>query len=180
MANHQILSSTFLLTLLLMVGLFFFIKASVKDRIQQIQIVSEEPKEVLLSTLQQYFSQRAYQVDSTKVQDDLIIFQGFVRPSLFLAIFLTVLAACGLLCFAVVLSFLFPSYGSLSFLLILLAPISGLFYWRKAGRIEEVTLKMKKNDSDIQQTLILVEGHRDELAQLQQAWPLNILSLSKP
>lgn len=179
MANNQILSSTFFLTLLLIVGLFFFIKASVKDRIQQIQLVSEEPKEVLLSALQQYFSQRAYRVDPAKVQDELIIFQGFVRPSLFLAIFLTVLASCGLLCFAVVLTFLLPSYGSLSFLLLLLAPFSGLFYWRRAGRIEEVALKMQKNNSDEQKTLVMVQGHRDELAKLEQAWPLNIPSLSK-
>ena len=141
--NNPILSSTFFLTLLLMVGLFFFIRASVKDRTQQLQLVAEESVESLWPTLQQYFSQRAYRVASTEAQDNLVVFQGFVKPSLFLAIFLTVLGICGLLCLAVVLSFLFPAFGSLFFLLILLGPGSGIFYWRKAGRIEEVALKVE-------------------------------------
>ncbi len=162
-----------------MVGLFFFIRASVKDRIQQLQLVTEESVESLLPTLQQYFSQRAYQVASSEAQNNLVIFQGFVQPSLFLAVFLTVLAACGLLCFAVVLSFLFPDSGGLFLLLTILAPVSGIFYWRKSGRIEEVALKVEKNDSNDQQTIVTVTGHRDELAQLKQAWPLKIASLSK-
>ncbi|MGB3695756.1 MAG: cofactor assembly of complex C subunit B [Spirulinaceae cyanobacterium] len=177
--NNPILSSTFFLTLLLMVGLFFFIRASVKERIEQLQLVAEESAESLRPALQQYFSQRAYRVASSEPQDNLVIFQGFVKPSLFLAIFLTVLAVCALLCLAVVLSFLFPASGGLFLLLTILAPLSGIFYWRKAGRIEEVALKIEQDDSNNQQSLVTVTGHRDELAQLKQAWPLRIASLSK-
>ncbi|MEQ8754914.1 MAG: cofactor assembly of complex C subunit B, partial [Coleofasciculus sp. G1-WW12-02] len=42
--STPILSSTFLLTLLLAVGLFFFIRASVKDRTQKVQLIAQEPE----------------------------------------------------------------------------------------------------------------------------------------
>ena len=104
--DTTILSSTFLLTLLLAVGLFFFIRASVKDRTQQVQLIASEPEESLLARLQHYFEQRAYRVADVDAATRQVIFQGFVRPSWFLAIFLTVLAACGILCLSLVLSFL--------------------------------------------------------------------------
>jgi len=110
--NTAVLSSTFLLTLLLAVGLLFFIRASVKDRIQQVQLIAEEPEESLLSRLQQYFDQRAYRVAAVDAATNQVIFQGFVRPSWFLAIFLTVLAACGILCLSLVLSMLYPTFAS--------------------------------------------------------------------
>jgi uncharacterized membrane protein len=111
--NTAVLSSTFLLTLLLAVGLLFFIRASVKDRIQQVQLIAEEPEESLLSRLQQYFDQRAYRVAAVDAATNQVIFQGFVRPSWFLAIFLTVLAACGILCLSLVLSMLYPTVRQL-------------------------------------------------------------------
>ncbi|HSF73309.1 MAG TPA: cofactor assembly of complex C subunit B, partial [Microcoleus sp.] len=47
--NTAVLPSTFVLTLLLAVGLFFFIKASVKDRIEQVKLASESAQESLLT-----------------------------------------------------------------------------------------------------------------------------------
>ncbi len=60
--NTAVLPSTFVLTLLLAVGLFFFIKASVKDRTEQVKLSSDSAQESLLTQLQQYFSDRAYRV----------------------------------------------------------------------------------------------------------------------
>ncbi|NEQ63648.1 MAG: cofactor assembly of complex C subunit B, partial [Moorea sp. SIO4A1] len=102
--NTTILASTLWLTLLLAVGLFFFIRASVKDRIQQVKLASPETEESLLNQLKQYFYQRAYQVAAVDAATNQVTFQGIVRPSWFLAIFLTVLAACGILCLSLVLS----------------------------------------------------------------------------
>jgi uncharacterized membrane protein len=169
--NTTIFSSTFLLTLLLAVGLVFFIRASVKDRIQQVKLIAEQPEESLLAQLQQYFDQRAYQVASVDRATNQVVFQGFVRPSWFLAIFLTFLAACGLLCLALVLSMLYPTSNSIFLGLIFLAPVAGLFYWQKAGRSEQVCLKVElfaSNESKTQ-SLITVTAHRDELAAMQQA-----------
>ncbi len=172
--NTTILSSTFLLTLLLAVGLFFFIRASVKDRTQQVELIAQEPEESLLSRLQQYFDQRAYRVATVDAATNQVTFQGFVRPSWLLATFLTVLAACGILCLSLVLSFLYPPLTSVFLGLVLFAPIAGIFYWKKAGRSEQVSLKVKAVPTQElgTQTLVTVIGHRDELIQLQQTLQL--------
>ncbi len=173
--NIPILSSTFLLTILLAVGLFFFIRASVKDRTQQVELIAQEPEESILARLQQYFDQRAYRVAAVDAAQNQVIFQGFVRPSWFLAIFLTVLTACGSLCLSLVLSVLYPSFSSGFLALVLLAPAAGVFYWKNAGRSEQVSLKVQAlpTQETGTQTLITVTAHRDELQQLQQALKLN-------
>lgn len=176
--NPPILSSTLLLTLLLMVGLFFFIRASAKDRTQQVKLIVDEPEASLLSKLQQYFEQRAYQVAAIEAAQNQITFQGFVRPSWFLATFLTFLAACGLLCLALVLSLLYPSLGNIFLALTMLAPAAGIFYWKKAGRIEQASLKVEAlaDEGKAGQSIIIVTAHRDELLQLQQTLPLKVRS----
>lgn len=172
--NTTVLSSTFLLTLLLAVGLLFFIRASVKDRTQQVKLIAEEPEESLLKRLQQYFDQRAYRVVAVDAATNQVTFQGFVRPSWLLAIFLTVLAALGILCLSLVLSLLYPRFTSLFLGLVLVAPAAGVFYWKKAGRIEQVSLSVETEPTQTAntQSLITVTAHRDELQQLQQALKL--------
>jgi glucan phosphoethanolaminetransferase (alkaline phosphatase superfamily) len=176
--NTTVLSSTFLLTLLLAVGLLFFIRASVKDRTQQVKLIAEEPEESLLKRLQQYFDQRAYRVVAVDAATNQVTFQGFVRPSWLLAIFLTVLAALGILCLSLVLSLLYPKFTSLFLGLVLVAPAAGVFYWKKAGRIEQVFLSVETEltQTTNPQSLITVTAHRDELQQLQQALKLKPLA----
>ncbi len=175
--NTTILSSTFLLTLLLAVGLFFFIRASVKDRTEQVRLIALEPEDSLLTRLQQYFDQRAYQVAAVDAATHQVTFQGFVRPSWFLAIFLTVLAACGILCLSLVLSMLYPTLTVVFVALVLLAPAAGVFYWQNAGRSEQVFLKVEAvpTQNTQPQSLITVTAHRDELISLQQALNLKPL-----
>src|SRR6476646_1832913 len=91
--NAAILPSIFVMTLLMVVGLMFFIRASVKDRTQEVQLVAEQAEELLLDRVQQYFDQRAYKVAALDAAQNQVTFQGVVRPSWFLAIFLTLLAA---------------------------------------------------------------------------------------
>lgn len=172
--NTPILSSTFLLTLLLVVGLLFFIRASVKDRTQQVGLIAQESEESILTRLQQYFDQRAYRVAALDAATNQVTFQGFVRPSWFMAIFLTTLAACAILCLSLVLSFLYPLLDRFFLGLVLLSPAAGVFYWKKAGRNEQVSLRVEPvslQEKGIQ-TLITVTAHRDELQQLQQALKL--------
>lgn len=168
------LPSILIITLLLVVGLVFFIRASVKDRTEQVQLIAQEPEESLLTRLQQYFDQRAYRVTAVDAATNQVTFQGFVRPSWFLAIFLTVLAACSIFCFAIVLSSLYPQFTSVFVGLILLAPAAGVFYWQRAGRDEEVFLKVESftTEDTTTQSLITVTAHRDELAQLKQSLKL--------
>lgn len=148
------------------IGLFFFIRASVKDRTKQIQLIPEESEDVLLAKLQEYFEARAYKLTSVDPQNRQVAFKGFVQPSLFLAILLSLLAVVGLSCLALVLFLLFPGANNLFWLSILVAPLAGVFYWRKAGRWEEILLQVKSEGDNL--NLVTVTAHRDELIQLQE------------
>lgn len=165
--------STLLLTLLMMVGLFFFVKASVKDRIQQVKLIAYSSEESLLHQLEQYFSNRAYRVAALEAEQ--VTFAGLVRPSIFLAIFLTLLVASGLLCLGLVLSLLMPQIGTGFLGLVLLSPLAGWFYWRGAGRQEQVQLKVEPlsvANNGIPAQILTVTAHRDELAELQRTLKL--------
>jgi hypothetical protein len=168
--NNSTLISTFFLTLLLIVGLVFFIRASVKDRTETIKLVVTEPIEVLLDKLQKYFEQRAYQLIDVDKSANKLVFQGFVQPSWFLAVFLSALAGIGLFCLALVLNLLIPTVGQLFFSIVLLAPLAGVFYWQKSGRLESVLLKIEQQQTTNDKQAIAIVAHRDELAQIQQAF----------
>ncbi|MEA5532804.1 cofactor assembly of complex C subunit B [Crocosphaera sp. XPORK-15E] len=174
----SILTSTFFLTLLLMVGLFFFIRASVKDRTQQVKLMAQLPKISLLEQLQTYFTQRAYDLTAVDPQQETMTFEGFVRPSWFLAIFLSILAAVGLLCLGFVLCFIYPPLTPLFLGIGLLSPLAGVFYWKKAGRLEKVRLTLENTTESAlgECSVVTVIAHRDELIQLQQTLALKPIS----
>lgn len=172
-----ILTSTALLTALLAVGLFFFIRASTKDRIEVAKLLAEQQGTPLLERLQQHFTERAYRISSVNPDRNQVVYEGIVRPSLFLAIFLSSLAAVGLLCLALVLSLSFPDFSQIFLILLLFAPVAGIFYWRKSKRPEQVTLQVEAlaDESQPAQSLLTVTAHRDELAELRQALGLKLL-----
>lgn len=174
MLDTTVLSSTFLLTVLLGIGLIFFIKASTKERSTELNLVAEGSEESVLPKLEQYFSSRAYKIDRLDPQSQSVTFKGMVRPSWFLAIFLSSLAASGLACLGLVLGFIYPSIGNWFLVLVLFSPVAGWFYWRGAGRMEYVSIQVEPvlNSTGQTQTLIKVIGHRDELAILQQSLQL--------
>lgn len=178
--NSAVLSSTFLLTLLLAVGLFFFIRASVKDRTEQVQLLCDQSEESVLTQLQQYFQARAYQMTAVDPQRHQLTFEGYVKPSWFLAVFLTALAAIGMLCLALVLMILFPSAGPIFLSLILLAPVAGIFYWQRAGRVEAVSIQVQPETDPTSNphSLITLKAHRDEIAELLRAVSFKPVSVS--
>jgi hypothetical protein len=178
--NTLALTSTLFLTGLLLIGLLFFIRASAKDRTQVSRLQAEQPEAVLIEQLQQYFSQRAYRIAAVDATQNQVTFEGLVRPSLFLAVFLTALAGIGILCLALVLSLLLPRWGSVFPGLTLLSPLAGLFYWKQSERREQVLLQIEPlpptNDIDRPPlNLLTVTAHRDELAELQRALSLKPL-----
>lgn len=191
-----ILSSTFFLTVLLLIGLVFFIRASTKDRIEVAQLITHHEQEHVLEQLQRYFSERAYRLVEADPNRDLVTFEGFVRPSWFLAIFLSALAAVGLLCLSLVLTYLFPETSPALLAVVLLSPGAGVFYWKRSARLEQVSLRVEalgesslKYDQSVAsnadaddssasaKTGILVRGHRDELTELQRSLNLKRLDV---
>ncbi|ESA32311.1 hypothetical protein N836_27360 [Leptolyngbya sp. Heron Island J] len=155
--------------MLLGVGLFFFIKAATKDRTEVAEFLTEQSPDVLHQKLLNYFQNRAYTLASaTPDSDDWITLTGLVRPSVFLAIFLAFLAAVALMCFALVLTTLFSGYGALFFILVLLAPVAAIAYWKQAKREEQIAFRI---DDTEQGCTLTVRGHRDELIQLRSQAP---------
>jgi len=171
-----VLSSTVVLTFLLAVGLFFFIRASVKDRTEVARLVAEGEQVPFLETLQRYFTERSYRLATVNADTNQVTYEGMVRPSWFLAIFLSLLAAVGLLCLSLVLGFIFPMARLFFLGLVLLAPVAGIFYWRRAGRPEQVSLQVESFQTDAASlvNVLTVKAHRDELIQLQRS--LNLKS----
>lgn len=165
-----------MLTLLLMVGLFFFIRASIKDRTEQMEFIATEAEESVFERLQTYFEKRSYQIKNVDGVNNTVTYQGFVPPSGFMAVFLSLLTALGLVCVALVLALLFPSI-SFGFLAIcLLSPAAGFFYWKRAGKMEQVTLQITKATpiTEIPKQLITITAHRDELIMLRQVMPYKL------
>ena len=150
----------------MMIGLFFFIRASVKDRTKEIQLIPDESADILIKKLQEYFEQRAYRITAVDPDNKEVTFKGFVQPSLFLALLLTFLAVVGLSCLALVMFLLFPNVKLLFWFLLVFAPVAGIFYWNKAGRWEKVLLRVSSQSSS--PNLVSVIAHRDELIQLQE------------
>jgi hypothetical protein len=173
--DTAILPSTLLLTFLLSVGLFFFIRASTKDRTEVAQLVSEQDEATLMSQLREYFRARSYRVAAVDPEQNQVMLEGNVRPSWFLAVFLTVLAATGILCLSLVLSQIFPNLSGFFIGAVLLSPLSGVFYWKKAGKLEKVSLKVEPTQSESpSSSRITVTAHRDELIELKRV--LNLKS----
>jgi hypothetical protein len=172
--TNTVIYSTLFLTLLMMVGLFFFIRASTKDRTEVLVLDPPTTTATTLEALTVYFEQRAYRLVADPDPNQICL-TGQVRPSTFLAIFLSSLAAVGGLCFALVLSSLFPGMGLAFGGLVLIAPAAGWFYWQRAGREEQVTLMTKVEDTP--QPQVIVTAHRDELIALEQAWKTQLQAL---
>ena len=166
-----VFSSTLILTLLMMVGMVFFIRASAKDRTQTVEFGSEVAEVDLLDQLKDYFDQRAYQVTQVDADSGWITLLGLVRPSLFIAFFVSAMAAVGLLCLGLMTSYTLGWSESQVLGLLLLSPLAGLFYWRKAGRPEEVRFSLKPAAADPYQTQLTVVAHRDEVLQLRSRLP---------
>lgn len=166
-----VLGSTVFLTILLAIGLFFFIRASVKDRTQVVTLQAAGAQPTVLEQLQRYFVERSYRLTAVDAATNQVTYEGFVQPSLPLAIFLSVLAGIGFLCLALVLALLFPGAARVLPILGLLGPLAGWFYWRRAGRVETVALRVESvaTEDDAPLNLVQVTAHRDELLALQRS-----------
>jgi len=172
-----VIPSTFFLTLLLAIGLLFFIRAAVKDRTEVAKFISNQSNEQLFSLIKDYFEQRSYQVITTNSTQSKITFNGRVRASWFMTIFLTVLAAVGISCLSLILSISVPHLSYFWVGLVALSPVAGLFYWKQAERDEQVQLQIDAvniPNGEIHQ-LVTVTAHRDELTILKRSGNLLML-----
>ena len=197
----------------MVIGLVFFIRASTKDRIEVMQFSSRQDADALRQAVIKYFYSRAYKPLSEEDQSEEdgaesdnnqaasdgptilngMTFVGMVSPSIFLAVFLSGLAAAGFACLGLVSVMLFPAWGAAVWALVVVSPLAGVFYWRKSSRPEKIVLRVDSfdgasagdgasADQSAQETVgsedrvssilskLIVKGHRDELADLEIAF----------
>ncbi len=87
------------------------------------------------------------------------------------AAFLTFCTFMGLGSFGLVLSILLPDIGAKSYLLTLLSPYAGIYYWNNAQREDVVKIKMETSDDD-QTTSIIAQGGKEDLERFSKALSL--------
>lgn len=160
------LGSTLLLTLLMAIGLVFFLRAASKDRTTVVDVHSPQPPVQVLDGLSTWLTARGWQTEAGDPERQLLRFRGQVRSSLPLALLLSLLGSVGAACLGLVLRQLWPGLGWWPLLLALLGPLAGLLYRRRAQREEAVELRLISHDSATGSALRL-RAHRDELIALE-------------
>jgi Cofactor assembly of complex C subunit B len=161
-----VLPSTFFLSIMIVIGLIFFIRASTKTRIETTVWSVPQPAEQVLKDVTEYLENRAYRLKSVDREQDRVVFSGLVGASWGMAIFLSTLAAIGAICLGLVLAVQFPQLGYRGGAAVFLAPMAGWFYFKKSQRPEQVLLTVRASEGD-QDTRLRITAHRDELASLQ-------------
>jgi hypothetical protein len=160
-------ASTLLLTVLLAIGLVFFLRASSKDRTTVVDVQSPRPDLEVLEGLVAWLGQRGWQPTAKDPQRQVLRFSGQVQASLSLALLLSLLGSLGAGSLALVLHQLFPGSGWWVLGLVLLGPLAGRIYWRRAARPESLELRLIEEPAGGGSTLRL-RAHRDELIALEK------------
>lgn len=156
------LASTLLLTLLLAVGLVFFLRAASKDRTTIVDVHSPRPALEVLEGLSGWLTNRGWHTAAADPERTMLRFEGKVEASTPLALLLSLLGSLGASCLGLVLRQLLPQLGWWPLALAMLGPAAGLLYRRKAARPESFELRLLANGEKAGSTLRL-RAHRDEL-----------------
>ena len=166
-AMTQALGSTLPLTLLLVIGLVFFLRAASKDRTTVVEIRSSKPPLEVLPALAEWLHGRGWVAEETNPERRLLTFSGQVEASGALAVLLSVLGGVGAGCLGLVLCQLLPALAWWPLLLTLLGPLAGVVYRRRAARAETVELRLISHD-EATGSALQMRAHRDELIALEQ------------
>ncbi len=161
-------NSTLLLTILLAIGLFFFLRASSKDRTTVVEITSSKKPVDVLNVMCEWLNSRGWKQSGGDFDQRILIFTGQVVSSRLLAIFLSLLGGFGSCALGLVIIQIYPTLGWWPILLGMIGgPLSGIIYFKKSAREEKFELRLISNDKDIKMTSIRLRAHRDELISLE-------------
>ena len=161
------LKSTFLLTILLSIGLFFFLRASSKDRTTTIEISTETDPIETLNIICSWLKLRGWNQVGGNSEKKTLTFTGQVTSSNSLAIFLSVLGGLGSCSLGLVIRQIYPNLSWWPILLGLIGgPISGIIYSKKSKR--EETFEFRLLDEFDKSTKLRLRAHRDELISLEK------------
>jgi len=161
------LNSILLLTILLAIGLFFFLRASSKDRTTVVEVSSIQKPVKVLNDLYEWLNMRGWKQIGGDFDQRILIFKGQVVSSKFLAIFLGFLGGFGSCALGLVIIQIYPVLGWWPILLGFIGgPLSGIVYFKKSAREEKFELKLINKDDD-ETTFMRLRAHRDELISLE-------------
>jgi hypothetical protein len=158
--------STLLLTLLLAIGLVFFLRAASKDRTTTVEVRSSKPALEVLGALSTWLEERGWQAEASDPERRSVLYRGQVTSSPLLTVLLSMLGGVGAGCLGLVWHQLLPALGWWPLLMALLGPLAGLIYRRRAARDETVELRLVSHDQATGSALKL-RAHRDELIALE-------------
>ena len=161
------LKSTFILTILLFIGLFFFLRASSKDRTTTIEITTEKDPIDSLNIICSWLKLRGWNQIGGNIDQKSLTFKGQVVSSNSLAIFLSILGGIGSCSLGLVIKQIFPSLNWWPILLgVIGGPISGIIYSKNSQR--EETFEFRLLDTLDNSTKLRLRAHRDELISLEK------------
>jgi hypothetical protein len=160
-------NSTLLLTLLLAIGLGFFLRAASKDRTTVVDVHSPRPALEVLDGLTAWLTARGWCTDGGDPSRQVLRFRGQVASSPTLAVLLSLLGGLGAACLGLVLRQLWPLLGWWPVLLALLGPAAGLIYRRRSQRAETLELRLIETTAAMGGSSLRLRAHRDELIALE-------------
>ncbi len=161
------LNSTLLLTILLFIGLFFFLRASSKDRTTTIEVVSKKKPIEVMNLICNWLKLRGWKQIGGDTDKKILSFKGQVISSKLLAIFLSILGGLGSCSLGLVIVQLYPSLNWWPILLGLIGgPLSGIIYTNKSTREETFEFRLIDNE-EFKETQLRLRAHRDELIALE-------------
>ncbi len=160
-------SSTLFLTILLAIGLGFFLRAASKDRTTVVDVQSPLPPLAVLKGISFWLEERGWKKNGGNVEEKLLVFNGNVSSSTFLVIFLSCLGGLGSACLGLVLIQLYPVLSWWPLLLAVIgAPLAGIVYRTKSQREESLELRLLSSDLS-KNSVLRIKAHRDELIAIQ-------------
>ena len=162
------LNSTLLLTILLAIGLFFFLRASSKDRTTVVEITSSKKPLEVLNVMYEWLNLRGWKQSGGDFDQKILIFKGQVVSSKLLAIFLSLLGGFGSSALGLVIIQIYPTLDWWPILLGLIGgPLSGMIYFKKSAREEKFELRLISKEDNEEMTSMRLRAHRDELISLE-------------
>ena len=160
-------SSTLFLTILLAIGLVFFLRAASKDRTTVVDVQSPLPPLEVLDGISLWLEERGWKKNGGNIEEKLLLFNGSVASSTFLTIFLSCLGGLGSACLGLVLIQLYPSLSWWPLMLAVIGgPLSGMIYRKRSKREEFLELKLLSADLS-NNSILRIRAHRDELIAIQ-------------
>ena len=154
--------STFTLTILLAIGLAFFLRAASKDRTTVVNISSPLEPLPVLEGLSTWLEERGWRGEGGDADRRILKFNGTVSSSPALAIFLSVLCGLGGACLGLVVIQLYPALSWWPLILAGLGPFAGVFYRTRSSRQESLEIRLISSFNDVE-TVLRIRAHRDEL-----------------